>query len=49
MLVRLLELRGITTSEQDRERILSCTDCDRLERWAARVLTARTIDEVFER
>ena len=47
MLLRLIELRGIPAAAADRERILACTDCAQLERWAARVLTARTMDEVF--
>lgn len=48
MLLHLIELRGIPASERDRERILSCMDCAQLERWAARVLTARTTDDLFE-
>lgn len=48
MLLHLIELRRIPASEQDRERILACMDCAQLERWAARVLTARTMDEIFE-
>ena len=47
MLLRLLRLRGIDLADDDRQRVLACADPAQLERWAARVLTAKTRDEIF--
>ena len=47
LLLGLLRLRGFRPSKRQRERVLACTDETQLETWAARVLRARTLAEVF--
>lgn len=47
LLLKLLALKQIAVSEADRARILGCTDPDRLDAWAGRVLTATSLREVF--
>ena len=46
LLVRMLELKFGPLSPRDRERI-DATDSDRLLEWGERILTARSLDEVF--
>ena len=46
-LIRALEVRGITLSPAQRERIDSCTDSDQLEGWLERAVVAHSADEVF--
>ena len=46
LLVRQLELKFGPLSPRDRERI-DATDSDRLLEWGDRILTARSLDEVF--
>lgn len=46
-ILRLLERRGIEVSDEDRERIQSCTDLDILGHWFDRAITATSTDEVF--
>jgi hypothetical protein len=45
----LLVLRGrkVCVSDQARERIMGCTDLDKLERWLERAATVDTVDELF--
>jgi hypothetical protein len=43
----VLEARGFTPSEAERDRIRECTDLDQLEAWLRRVGTITTIEELF--
>ncbi len=45
--LQILAVRGWLVSEQDRQRILTCTDVVILERWFARALAAPTLSEVL--
>jgi hypothetical protein len=47
-ILRILEARKVTVSEPVRERILACTDLERLEGWHARALTATSAADVAE-
>ncbi|MCB9705499.1 MAG: hypothetical protein H6711_26750 [Myxococcales bacterium] len=47
LLLKLLELRGFAVSDELRRRVLECTECAVIETWAGRVLTAKSLDEVF--
>ncbi|WAS94727.1 hypothetical protein [Nannocystis punicea] len=47
LLLKLLQLKGFTPSDEQRSRVLDCRDEAQLETWAARVLTATRLDEVF--
>jgi hypothetical protein len=47
MLLKMLALKSFTPTDAQRERILSCTDTAVLDRWADRLLVARTLEEVF--
>jgi hypothetical protein len=47
-LLELLRLRGFVVDETTAERILATTDEALLDRWVARLLSARTLDEVLE-
>ena len=46
-LLAVLKARGFATGKQVQALISSCVDADQLELWAARAVTATTIDEVF--
>lgn len=46
-IIRLLGRAGIAFSEQDRARILACTDGTTLDRWIDNVLGAKTVGEVL--
>ncbi|MEV0662307.1 hypothetical protein ACIBI3_34890 [Actinomadura luteofluorescens] len=48
-LLRNLKNRGIELSEEERERILGCTDTMRLDAWLDRSLTVQTAAEIFGR
>ena len=43
----MLESRGLTLSESDRERILGCTDTAMLERWLQRAALVDSVDKLF--
>lgn len=43
----VLELRGLTVIDAERERITGCTDNDQLEKWLQRAVTAASVDELF--
>lgn len=45
--LRLLARRGLTVSEEQRERVLSCRDLPTLEAWFDRAVVASDADEVF--
>lgn len=47
LLLKQLQLRGFALTEEQRQRVLTCTDDGRFELWAERVLTARSVEDVF--
>jgi hypothetical protein len=46
-ILRVLDRRGLRVSDEQRERILNCSDLTQLEGWLDRAVTARNMDEVF--
>ncbi|MDR8410786.1 hypothetical protein MTP10_18835 [Nonomuraea sp. 3-1Str] len=48
MLIRVLEARAVEVTPAVREKIMSCTDTDVLEAWAARAVSVTTADELFD-
>jgi predicted transposase YdaD len=42
-----LRLRGLEVTDSQRERIVACTDLDRLREWSQRALTAVATSELF--
>jgi hypothetical protein len=46
-LLRVLELRGLSVSAKQRERVLACTDPATLDEWLARAVTAESTEGVF--
>ncbi|GAA3441687.1 hypothetical protein [Planomonospora venezuelensis] len=47
MVLLVLTARGLEVPEEIRDRITACTDLARLESWAARAATARTVHDLF--
>lgn len=47
MLLRLLDKRGLSLTESQRERVLACTDEGQLQEWFDRALTAGDAREIF--
>jgi len=47
VLLRLLGRAGIPLSEEERARILACTDPETLERWTENVIGAKTAADVL--
>jgi hypothetical protein len=45
--LRLLEARGLTLTQEQRDRVTSCTDAAQLDLWLDRAITASTDAEVF--
>jgi flagellar biosynthesis/type III secretory pathway protein FliH/HEPN domain-containing protein/predicted nucleotidyltransferase len=45
--VEVLRHRGVTTTNQQEERLLACRDGDTLERWWSRVWTVSSVDELL--
>ncbi|HZE42046.1 MAG TPA: hypothetical protein VE172_24890 [Stackebrandtia sp.] len=45
--LRLLEQRGIQISEETRQRVLSCTDLETLDRWFDRAVAATSAEDLF--
>jgi hypothetical protein len=45
--LRLLDGRRLAPSQEQRQRVTSCTDSAQLDRWFDRAITAGTADEVF--
>ena len=45
--LRVLEVRGLTVSDDIRERITTCTDLDRLNDWLDRAGTVERVEELF--
>jgi len=48
MLLRLLDKRGLTLNETQRERLLACTDEAQLQAWFDRALMADHVDAIFD-
>jgi hypothetical protein len=46
-LLKVLDLRGLRPTEEERARVGSSTDLAQLDRWFERSLTAATAAEVF--
>ncbi|MFY0562383.1 Rpn family recombination-promoting nuclease/putative transposase [Archangium lansingense] len=46
--LRILTARGVQVDQEARQRILSCTDLDVLDRWFDRSLNATTLSEVLD-
>ena len=46
-LVVMLEARGFTLADADRERVTGCDDVALLRRWITRAVRANALDEVF--
>jgi len=46
-LVVMLEARGFTVADADRERITGCDDVTLLRQWITRAVRANALDEVF--
>ncbi|MER5909197.1 hypothetical protein ABT124_01520 [Streptomyces sp. NPDC001982] len=47
MTLRILEWRGLPVPDTVRERVMACTDLDRLEIWAQRAVHAMDATELF--
>lgn len=47
-LLRVLDKRGVATSDEQRARVEGCTDIDQLDVWFDRALTATIAAEVFD-
>ncbi len=47
MLLRFLEIKGITVTQEARARIIGCTDARQFDEWALRCEDITTIDELF--
>ncbi|HEY8378730.1 MAG TPA: hypothetical protein VIK91_19695 [Nannocystis sp.] len=47
LLLKLLALKGLAVTDDDRRRILACTDPELLDTWAGRVLTATDVRDVL--
>ncbi|GLZ16307.1 hypothetical protein Acsp04_65420 [Actinomadura sp. NBRC 104425] len=46
-LLLILEARGITVTDEQRQRVLACMDLQRLETWVRRAATISSADELF--
>lgn len=46
-LLAVLEARGLTATELQRQRLLTCRDADMLDRWLRGVLTAKSVDDLL--
>jgi hypothetical protein len=45
--LRILDARRLAPSEEQRQRVISCTDAAQLDLWLDRAITADTVDEIF--
>jgi hypothetical protein len=45
--LKILGARRLAPSEEQRHRIMSCTDAEQLDLWLNRAITASTADEIF--
>ncbi|MGW3320738.1 hypothetical protein [Streptomyces fungicidicus] len=46
-LLRLMERRGFSPTEETRQRVTTCTDAPLLDLWFDRAIDATTLDEIF--
>ncbi|HEY6561564.1 MAG TPA: hypothetical protein VI072_30045 [Polyangiaceae bacterium] len=46
-IIEVLEARGLLISDDQRERILSCSDLAMLREWTRKVATVASTDELF--
>jgi len=46
--LRVLKARGIPVSDEQRERIISCTDLDQLSTWLDRVSLVDSAEKLFD-
>jgi hypothetical protein len=46
--IAVLEARGLTLSDAQRQRIVATTDLDLLGRWLPRAVTASTVEDLFQ-
>jgi hypothetical protein len=46
-IVRFLAARGLTVTQEQRDRILDCTDLETLDRWLDTAVVAASTDELF--
>lgn len=47
LLLKQLQLKGFTLTDAQRLRVMSCVDETQFDTWAGRVLTARSVEDVF--
>jgi hypothetical protein len=47
VVLRLLDVRGVALTQEQRDQVTACTDAVQLDRWLDRVITASTAAEVF--
>lgn len=47
-LVVVLEYRGMHLTDEQNDRVMSCTDADQLDLWLRRALAATSVGDVFE-
>lgn len=47
-LLRVLKIWRLLVTEEARQRILSCTDTQTLDRWVERAAVATTTEEIFD-
>ena len=45
----VLEARGLTPTEQQRQRVLACTDLEQLNSWVRKAVTLVDVEELFAR
>lgn len=45
--VSFLEARGLAITDEQRKRILACTELETLDRWVRKAATVKTTDELF--
>jgi hypothetical protein len=45
--LRVLRVRGLAVSDEQRQRALGCTDLEVLARWLDRAVTAASAEDVF--
>ncbi len=48
VIVSIIETRGLVLAEEARQRIMSCSDLDRLDRWARRSISIARVEELWE-
>ncbi|NUN16623.1 MAG: hypothetical protein HUU55_23600, partial [Myxococcales bacterium] len=46
-ILTILEVRGLTITEEQRSKVTNTTDLDQLNRWLKQAVLANTTDELF--